>query len=64
MRLGPDFSRFGHDLLLEKIFLSLEKPNAGQNCFQQSHFFIYIFSSACFFDIISSISPQVLAKSQ
>ena len=21
MRLGPDFSRFGHDLLLEKIFL-------------------------------------------
>ena len=21
MRLGPDFSRFGHDILLEKIFL-------------------------------------------
>ena len=21
MRLGPDFSRFGHNLLLEKIFL-------------------------------------------
>ena len=21
MRLGPDFSRFGHDLLLEKIVL-------------------------------------------
>ena len=33
--LGPDFSRFGHNLSLEKIFLfSREKPNAGQNCFQ------------------------------
>ena len=30
MRLGPDFSRFGHNLLLEKIFL----VNAGQNCYQ------------------------------
>ena len=29
MHLRPDFSRFGHDLLLEKIL-----PNAGQNCFQ------------------------------
>ena len=29
MHLRPDFSRFGHDLLLEKIL-----PNAGQNCFR------------------------------
>ena len=43
MRLGPDFSRFGHDLLLEKIFLSLEKPNAGQNCFQTVAFFSFTF---------------------
>ena len=65
MRLGPEFSRFGHDLLLEKIFLSREKPNAGQNCFQTvAFYFIYIFSSACFFDIMSSMSLQVLAKSQ
>ena len=34
MRLGPDFSRFGSDLLRERYFLSHEKPNAGQNCFQ------------------------------
>ena len=62
-RLGPDFSRFGHkdipfrvrNRMLDKIF------------FRQSHvffffFFFYFFPSACFFDIISSMSPQVLAK--
>ena len=48
MRLGPDFSRFGHNLLLEKIFLSLEKPNAGHNCFQQSHFFYLHFFFSTF----------------
>ena len=42
MRLGPDFSRFGHEFLLEKIFLSREKPNAGQFFFSDSHdFFTY-----------------------
>ena len=31
--------------------------------FRQSHVvFFYLFSSACFFDIISSMSPRVLAK--
>ena len=31
--------------------------------FRQSHgFFLLFFYSACFFDIISSMSPQVLAK--
>ena len=28
------FHSLWHDLLLEKIILSHEKPNAGQNCFQ------------------------------
>ena len=45
-----------------KYFLSREKPNAGQNCFQTVTFFLNFFSSGCFFDIISSMSPQVLAK--
>ena len=48
--LGPDFSRFGHDPLLEKIFLVA--------FFRQSR----LFSSACFIDIISSMSPLDLAK--
>ena len=31
--------------------------------FRQSHVVVFnFFSSACFFDIISSMSPQVLAK--
>ena len=35
MRLGPYFSCFGHNHLLEKIFLGpLEKANAGQNRLQ------------------------------
>ena len=28
--------------------------------FRQSRFFFYFFSTACFFDIISPMSPQVL----
>ena len=43
MRLGPDFSRFGHDLLLEKIFLATQETNAGQNCFQTVTIFFYFF---------------------
>ena len=61
MRLGPDFSRFGH----KDISCAREKPNSGQNCFQTGlHVFVFFtfISSACFFDIISSMSPQVLAK--
>ena len=41
-------------------FLSREKPNAGQNCFQTVTIFFNFFSTACFFDIISSMSRQVL----
>ena len=37
MRLGPDFSRFGYDLLQEK------KPNTGQNCFQTVTIFFFTF---------------------
>ena len=62
MHLGPDFSPFGHNLLLEKIFLvtwSRGKPNAGQNCFHTVTIF-YFFSTAFFFDIILPMSPQVL----
>ena len=50
MRLGPDFSHFGHNLLLE----SQEKQNAGQNCFQTvTSYFTFFFSM--FLDIISSM---------
>ena len=50
-------------VLVTKIFLVEEKPNAGQNCFQTVTWFLFtFFYSACFFDIISSMSPQVLAK--
>ena len=57
MCLGPDFSRFGHkdiscrvrNRMLDKIII----------VFRQSNVFFY---SACFFDIISSMSPQVLPK--
>ena len=58
MRLGPDFSRFGHkDISCRVKNLMLDKI-----VFRQSHVFFLLFSSACFLDIISSMSPQVLAK--
>ena len=57
MRLGPDFSCFGHHLL--RYLWSREKLNAVPNCFQTVTIF---FPTACFFDIILSMSPQVLAK--
>ena len=56
--LGTDFS---HDFLLENNFLASEKPNAKQNRFQTDTIFL-LFSSACFFDIISPMFPQASAK--
>ena len=60
MRLGPDFSRFGH----KDISCRVSNRMLDKIVFRQSHvvFFFTFFSSACFFDIISSMSPQVLAK--
>ena len=57
MRLGPDFSRFGH----KDISCRVRNRMLDKIVFKHSHvlFFFYFFSSACFFDIIS---PQVLAK--
>ena len=55
MHLRPDFSPFGHDLLLENIFLVTRETE----CWTKSHFF-YFFSSARLFDISSPMSPQVL----
>ena len=60
MRLGPDFSPFGHDLLLEKIFLVMRETECWTKLFSDSHNFFFFFSTACFFDIISPMSPQVL----
>ena len=37
MRLGPDFSRFGHDLLLEKIFLVTRETECWTKLFSDSH---------------------------
>ena len=59
MRLGPDFSHFGHNFLLEKIFRHTRNRGLDNFLFRQSQFF-YLFSTACFFNIISSMSPQVL----
>ena len=58
MRLGPDFSSFGH----KDISCRLRNRMLDKIVFRQSRVFVYFFSSAWFFDIISSMSPQVLAK--
>ena len=60
MHLGPDFSPFGHNFLLEKIFLVTQETECWTNLFSDSHDFFYFFSTACFFDIILPMSPQVL----
>ena len=60
MYLGPDFSPFGHDLLLEKIFLVTRETKCWTKLFSDSHDFFLLFSTACFFDIILPMSPQVL----
>ena len=45
------------------IFLVARETECWTKLFSDSHnFFFNFFSSACFFDIISSKSPQVLAK--
>ena len=64
MHLGPDFSPFGHNLLLEKIFLVMRETECllDKIVFRQSQFFFYFFSTACFFDIISPMSLQILEK--
>ena len=58
MRLGPDFSRFGH----RDISCRVRNRLLDKIVFKHSHVFFTFFSSACFFDIILSMSPQVLAK--
>ena len=59
MRLGPDFSRFGH----KDISCRVRNRMLDRIVSRQSRIvFFTFFSSACFFDIISSMSPQVLAK--
>ena len=62
LMVGPDFSRFGHNLLLEKIFLVTQETKCWTKLFSDSHDFFYFFSSACFFDIISSMSLQALER--
>ena len=59
MHLGPDFSPFGHNRLLEKIFLVTRENKCWTKLFSDSHDF-FTYSTACFFDIISPMSPQVL----
>ena len=45
MRLGPDFSRFGHDLLLEKIFLVMQETECWTKLFETVTFFLLFFYS-------------------
>ena len=60
MHLGPDFSPFRHDLLLEKILLVTRETECWTKLFSDSHDFFDFFSKACFFDIILPMSLQVL----
>ena len=59
MHLGPDFSPFGHDRLLEKIFLVTRETECWTKLFSDRYDFFFTFFKACFFDIISSMSLQV-----
>ena len=60
MRLGPGFS---HAFFFTTIDISWGARNRMLNkiVFRKTRFFL-LFSSARFFDIISSLFPQVLAK--
>ena len=60
MHLEQDFSPFGHDLLLEKIFLVTRETKCWTKLFLDSHDFFTFFSTACFFDTISPMYLQVL----
>ena len=59
MHLGPDSSPFGHDLLLEKIFLVTRETECWTKLFSDRHDFFTSFLQH-FFDIISTMFPQVL----
>ena len=43
MHLGPDFRHFGHDLLLEKIFLVTRETKCWTKLFSDSHDFFTFF---------------------
>ena len=43
MHLGPDFSPFGHNLLLEKIFLVTRETECWTKLFSDSHNFFFTF---------------------
>ena len=45
MRLGPDFSRFGHNLLQEKIFFAALETKCWTKLFSDSHKLFYFFFS-------------------
>ena len=60
MHLGPAFSPFGHDLLLEKIFLVTRETECCTKLFSDSHDFFTFFSTAFFFYSISPMSEQVV----
>ena len=48
MHLGPDFSPFGHDLLLEKIFLVTQETECWTKLFSDSHDFFLLFFYSMF----------------
>ena len=43
MHFGPDFSPFGHDLLLEKMLLVTQETECWTKLFSDSHIFFYFF---------------------
>ena len=59
LHLGPDFSPFGHDLLLEKIFLVTRETECWTKLFSDSHnFFTFILQHVSL--TLFLMSPQVL----
>ena len=59
MHFGPDFCPFGHDLLLEKIFLVTRETEYWTKLFSDSHDFFTFFLQHVSLTI-SPMSPQVL----
>ena len=57
MNFGPDFNRFSHEFLLEKIFHDTRETGCWTILFSDSH------DSACLIYIISHMFPQVVLSS-
>ena len=55
MHFGPDFCPFGHDLLLEKMFLVTRETEYWTKLFSDSHDFFTFFLQHVFFDYFTYV---------